>query len=101
MVEFVPSEFYLSQNSPNPFSEYTNIKYCLPVKAEVNLNIYDTDGNIVKELVNDIQEAGTYEIKLNSLDFSEGQYYYAFEAVDMCSGLNKIFKNTKKMILLK
>lgn len=101
MDEFVPSEFYLSQNFPNPFNGHTKIKYCLPVKAKVKLNIYNAAGDMVKELVNDTQEAGTYEIKLNSRDFSEGLYYYVIEAVDLSSGLNKIFNNTKKMIFQK
>lgn len=99
MEEFIPSEFYLSQNFPNPFNGQTNIKYCLPVKAKVNLNIFNSDSEIVKELVNNTQEAGTYEIKFNSNGFLEGQYYYVIEAVDLSSGLKKIFKHTKKMII--
>lgn len=98
MEEFIPSEFYLSQNFPNPFNGQTNIKYCLPVKAKVNLDVFNSDGEIVKELVNNTQEAGTYEIKLNCNDFLEGQYYYVIEAVDLGSGLKKIFNDTKKMI---
>ena len=99
MEEFIPSEFYLSQNFPNPFNGQTNIKYCLPVKAKVNLNIFNSDGEIVKELLNNTQEAGTYEIKLSSNDFLEGQYYYVIEAVDLGSGLKNIFNDTKKMII--
>ena len=101
MEEFVPSEFYLSQNFPNPFNRQTNIKYCLPVKAKVKLNLYNSDGDLVKELLNNTQEAGTYEIKLGSNDFLEGQYYYVIEAVDLSSGLKKIFSDTKKMLLQK
>jgi hypothetical protein len=101
MEELIPSEFYLSQNFPNPFSGQTNIKYCLPVKANVKLNLYNSDGGLVKELLNNTQEAGTYEIKLNSNDFLEGLYYYAIEAVDLSSGLKKIFSDTKKMLLIK
>ena len=101
MDELVPSEFYLSQNFPNPFNGQTKIKYCLPVKAKVKLNIYNPAGDMVKELVNDTQEAGTYEIKLNSRDFLEGQYLYVIEAVDLSSGSNKIFRNTKKMLMIK
>jgi len=99
MEEFIPSEFYLSQNFPNPFCGQTNIKYCLPVKAKVKLNIYNSDGEIVKELLNNTQEAGTYEIKLSSNDFLEGQYYYVIEAVDLGSGLKNIFNDTKKMVI--
>jgi hypothetical protein len=101
MEEFVPSEFYLSQNFPNPFNGQTNIKYCLPVKAKVKLNLYNSDGDLVKEILNNTQEAGTYEIKFGRNDFLEGQYYYTIEAVDLGSGLKKIFNDTKKMLLQK
>jgi hypothetical protein len=101
MEELIPSLFYLSQNFPNPVYGQTNIKYCLPVKAKVKLNLYNSDGGLVRELLNNTQEAGTYEIKLGCDDFLEGEYYYVIEAVDISSGLNKIFSDTKKMVLLK
>ena len=101
MEELVPSEFYLGQNFPNPFNKATNIKYCLPVKSKVKLNIFKSAGEIVKQLVNNIQEAGTYEIKLNGCDFEEGQYYNVIEAVDLGSGLKNKFIDTKKMLMIK
>lgn len=101
MEELVPSEFFLGQNFPNPFNEATNIKYCLPVKANVKLNLFNSDWDVVKELVSNIQEAGTYEIKLDGCDFSEGQYYYVIEALDLGSGLKQVFNDRKKMILQK
>jgi hypothetical protein len=101
MENLVPSEFYLSQNYPNPFSETTKIKYCLPVKAEVSLSVFNNNGKKVKELVDNIQEAGTYEVILDTRDFSSGNYYYKFGAVDLGSGLKRVFNETKKMIYLK
>lgn len=101
MEDLVPSEFYLGQNFPNPFNEVTNIKYCLPVKCSVKLNLYNTEGDEVKKLVNNVQEAGTYEIKLNGCDLPDGDYYFVIEAVDLGSGLKKEFIDTKKMVVLK
>ncbi len=98
MENLVPSEFYLSQNFPNPFSETTKIKYCLPVKAEVSLIVFNTSGEKVKELVDNIQEAGTYEIILDNCDFSSGNYYYKLSAVDLGSGLKRVFNETREMI---
>jgi hypothetical protein len=101
MEELLPSEYYLGQNFPNPFNKETIIKYCLPVKSTVKLNLYNYDGDLVKELVNDIKEAGTYEIRLEGCDFIEGKYYYVIEAVDLASGLKKIFIEKKQIILIK
>ena len=97
----LPSELYLSQNFPNPFKEKTKIKYCLPVKSIVKLNIFNSEGTLVKELVNMIHEAGTYELEFNRRDISMGEYYCVIEAIDLTSGLKKVFNDSKKMILLK
>ena len=67
MADFIPSKFYLSQNAPNPFSKETKIKYCLPVKSKVHIAILNSEGDIIKLLVNKTQEAGTYEIKYKNL----------------------------------
>ena len=50
MEELVPSEFYLSQNYPNPFKEKTIMKYCVPDKTSIKLTVLDSDMAIIKEL---------------------------------------------------
>ena len=40
MVDLTPSEFYLSQNYPNPFSDKTTIKFCVAYKGKVKLEIF-------------------------------------------------------------
>jgi hypothetical protein len=110
MDELVPSEFYLSQNYPNPFKEKTTIKYCVPDKTSIKLTVLDPDMTIIKELENDLKEAGTYEVEFSteggSLPVTQagasggdvnnlpsGIYYYRFEA--------KEFNKIRKMILIK
>ena len=101
MEEPVPSMFFLSQNYPNPFKDSTKIKYCLPVRTKVNLTVFSSDGNKMKELVNKIQEAGTYEVILNSCDLPNGNYYYRIFATDPLTNTRKLFVAMKKMILLR
>ena len=55
--DLVPSEFYLSQNYPNPFKDKTSIKYCLSEKAKVELTLLNSNGEKVKELINKVQNA--------------------------------------------
>ncbi len=62
--EFVDA-FDLRQNYPNPFNPSTAIEYILPEAAPVSLRIYDTRGNLVRELVNRNQPAGQYRIFWN------------------------------------
>ena len=99
MEELIPSMFYLSQNFPNPFKDSTKIKYCLPVRTKVNFTVFSSDGKKLKELVNKIQEAGTYEIKLDSSNMPTGNYYYRILAVDPQISTRQSFVEKKEMIL--
>jgi len=68
----IPTEFYLSQNYPNPFSERTSIKYCVAYKTNVKLEVFDSEGEMIKVLVSEEKEAGTYEAEFNGSGMSEG-----------------------------
>ena len=93
MDELVPSEFYLSQNYPNPFRDKTTIKYCVPDKTLIKITVLDPDMKIIKELVNEVIEAGTYEVEFNGSEVKEGTYFYQLKAKD--------FVDIKKMVLTK
>jgi hypothetical protein len=93
MDEMVPSEFYLSQNYPNPFKEKTTIKYCVPDKTFIRITVLDPDMTIIKELVNEVKEAGTYEVEFDGAGIHDGTYFYQLKAKD--------FVDIKKMILMK
>ena len=89
----MPSEYYLSQNYPDPFQDRTTIKYCLPEIVKVKLELFDSERKKVKTLVDEIEEAGTYKVELNGEDLMEGVYFYKIKAGE--------FVSTKKMVLLK
>jgi len=98
MTEYIPSKFYLSQNAPNPFTNETKIKYCLPVKSKVQITILNTEGKIIELLVNKIQQAGTYEIKYKNFHGLKGEYYYQITAIQNAKEYSEKFKQSKKMI---
>ena len=93
MEDIVPTEFELAQNYPNPFRERTTIKYCVPEKMKIRLEVFDSRGNKVKTLINEIKEAGTYKIELKANGLDSGEYLYKLESKD--------FFETRKMILTK
>ncbi len=72
------SSFQISQNYPNPFSLETNIKYYLQKSDRVQLKVYDMYGREVATLVDKLQDAGAYNVALNSDDLSlkSGIYYF-------------------------
>ena len=85
--------FSLSQNYPNPFNPLTRINYELQIANYVFLNVYDINGKLVKELINEKQSAGNYSIDFDGSGLPSGTYIYRLQAGE--------FSETKKMVLLK
>ena len=89
----IPTEYLLEQNFPNPFNPTTTIKYDLSDVSQVSVIIYDILGRKVKDLVNEKQDAGRYEIQFDASNLASGIYLYQIRAGS--------FVSTKKMILLR
>jgi len=88
MNDWVPSEFYLGQNYPNPFKEKTIIKYCVADKTRVQITVYDSIGKEIEKLVDEEQQPGTYQVEFSTTQFhsrangnlKDGYYYYKMTA---------------------
>ncbi|MBC8526453.1 MAG: T9SS type A sorting domain-containing protein [Candidatus Cloacimonetes bacterium] len=93
VIQTIPEKFALYPNYPNPFSTNTLIRYDLPEVVHVIIQIYNVKGQLVKELVNVIEEAGRKQIEWNTEGMSSGIYFYKLSTKD------KTF--IKKMILLR
>jgi hypothetical protein len=65
MNELVPSEFFLSQNYPDPFKEKTVIKYCVAFKTRVQLTVYNSEGKVIEKLVDEEKQPGAYEVEFS------------------------------------
>ncbi len=76
----MPSEFYLGQNYPEPFTERTTIKYCIPQRCRVILTIRDSGGAVVRCLIDEEKQPGTYEVGWDARDFPAGTYIYELKA---------------------
>jgi hypothetical protein len=109
--EELPAQFSLSPNYPNPFNPVTRIQYTVGSQKAVHgsqfvvrspipatLKIYNVLGQLVKTLVNEPKERGTYEViwdgkDENGIEVASGIYFYKLQAGD--------FADAKKMLLLK
>ncbi|MDZ4711885.1 MAG: FG-GAP-like repeat-containing protein [bacterium] len=87
-----PEDFKIS-NHPNPFNPSTLISYSLPIDANVKITVFNTLGQIVKELTNEFRTAGNYSVSFDGSNLASGIYYYRLEVGS--------FIATKKMLLLK
>ena len=99
-----PSEFSLSQNYPNPFNGTTTIEYQIPHidmegdSVQVRLEICNTLGQRVKELVNEKQAPGKYIVTWNGRDDKGIQVASATYIYRLVAGNHMV---SKKMIYLK
>ena len=91
--ELLPKEYALIQNYPNPFNPVTTINYEIPMQSMVEINIYNALGEKVAVLVNEMKEAGRYNVEFNAAGYSSGIYIYQIKANEYVS--------VKKMILMK
>ena len=95
---YIPGSVNLYQNFPNPFNPITTIKYYVPYRSSIMINIYNANGEKIKELVNSIQSPGEYEVTWDSTNdkgtvLPSGIYFYQIRTENQTM--------TKQMLLLR
>jgi len=70
----LPEKRSLFKSYPNPFNPVTNIQYEIPAETLVNISVYDMQGRMVTELVNDKKQSGDHVVQWNAQDASSGLY---------------------------
>ncbi|TES92051.1 MAG: T9SS type A sorting domain-containing protein [Candidatus Cloacimonadota bacterium] len=65
---------------PVPFSDYTSIKYHVPKKEKVSIRIFDEAGRLVRTLISDKLDKGSYTARWNGKDLkgkkvASGSYF--------------------------
>ncbi|MCC7429814.1 carboxypeptidase regulatory-like domain-containing protein [bacterium] len=94
----VSKNFVLANNFPNPFNPTTKIEFAIPEFSNVKISVYNVLGQLVKTLINQNLEKGSYKTSWNGTNesgksVSSGIYFYRLEAGN--------FNQTKKMLFLK
>ena len=99
----IPSESELLANYPNPFNPETWIPYRLAKAAEVTLDIYDTNGRLVRTIDVGFKPAAVYESRASAIywdgrnangeSVASGVYFYQLQAGDHSA--------TRRMVIVK
>ena len=89
----IPDAFTLSQNYPNPFNPTTTINFDLPTAGQVNLSVYNMNGQLVNTLIDSKMNAGQNVANFDASNLSSGVYFYTLTANESTE--------TRKMILMK
>ncbi len=79
--------------APNPFNPETAISYQLQAASYVSLEVYDTAGRLVANLVDGWREAGDQQVIFDGSNLPSGVYVYRITAGDLQAG--------GKMVLMK
>lgn len=94
----LPSEFALYQNYPNPFNPTSVIAFDLPSEVQLNLNLYNSVGELVSVLTEGNYSAGRFKVQFDASKLASGVYFYKLIAVKSDGTL---FSDTKKTILVR
>ncbi len=94
----LPEAFTLNQNYPNPFNPTTSITYSLTKSANIELAVFNLQGQRIKTLMSGMQAAGDYEVTWdgtneNGMKVASGIYIY-----QLITGNQR---TVKKMTLMK
>jgi len=74
-IKLQPNEFSVLQNYPNPFNPETKIIYNLPSEGKIKITVYDILGNVIQELINEVQQSGLHQVSWDAATFPSGVYF--------------------------
>jgi len=99
----LPDVYQLQQNYPNPFNPATTIRYSLPQKCQLRLDVFDVLGQWVTTLRDGQQEPGFHVVLWdgrNAAGYPVGTGVYFYRLIAR-SAKGQAFIQSKKMLLVK
>ena len=78
-VDYTPQS-QLFQNTPNPVSKATDIRFYVAANERVAITVYNVYGAVVTTVADGIYQQGMYAIPLTCTQLPTGQYYYRMTA---------------------
>ena len=94
----IPDKFLLQPAYPNPFNPITTISYSIPVTSPVELYIYDIKGNLVRKLVNNVENPGIKEVVWNGQNDNGNNVHSGMYIYSLHTGS---YHESKKIILIR
>lgn len=78
----LPVAYNLHQNYPNPFNPSTRVKFEIPERGMVSLNMYNILGQKIKTVIEGEYSAGTYDINIDASGMTSGLYLLELKVND-------------------
>ena len=73
--ESLPTTFQIEAAYPNPFNSTASLRYTIPERSSVKLELFDLTGRSVGTIVNWTQNPGTYSVKISGTTLASGTYF--------------------------
>ncbi len=92
----IPKDLKLHENSPQPFSSTTSIRFDIPAKMnnkQVSIIVYDITGKEIARLLNEKIHSGSWIVNFDGSNYTRGYYLYQMHS--------ESYVETKKMMLVK
>jgi hypothetical protein len=90
----IPELSYLSQNFPNPCTNFTEFKYGLEKPSYVKLSVHDINGNELEIMTDSFISEGNYSCHLPLHDYQSGNYFFRM-VINNALNFTKAFTVTK------
>jgi hypothetical protein len=88
-----PDDYLLGNAYPNPFNPTTTISFSLPSAGKITLAVCNSNGELVRTMINGWRDAGAHQVTFDGTGLSSGIYIYTLKTGSIIQ--------SGKMILLK
>ena len=78
--DFLAKRFKLHSAYPNPVRDRTTFSYYINTAVEVRLDLYDSSGRLIRNLIQGKQRIGEHQVNLDLSDLKPGTYVYKINA---------------------
>jgi hypothetical protein len=89
----LPTSFALSTAFPHPVRSAGILRFAVPRRSPVSIELYDVSGRRIRTLVDGSYDAGIHEVELSSEALASGIYF--------CRMTAHRFKQTRRLVLLR
>jgi uncharacterized protein (DUF1501 family) len=78
--EFISKRFKLNSAYPNPVRDYTTFSYYINTPVRVDMELFDTGGRKIRNLIGETQNIGEHRVRVDLTDLPPGTYVYRIKA---------------------
>jgi hypothetical protein len=89
----LPAGNRLLENFPNPFNPATTVHFKVPGQGFVSIKVYDSLGNELETLVQEVRARGDYNVTWNGSAYPSGTYFCRMQTGE--------YEETVRMILVR